>query len=365
MSDATTTASPTMRKAFTIAIVGYLIAWAATLVFVSCVFGSGLVIGLSLVPAVPFVIALLMRGRWETVRQRELALLFTLVVLVAGAVVFVIFGSYAAGIDRRHAVNVACAEFSRLLLADPAFRYVTLSHENYKSPVAVRGVVDSHADLDRLLTLADQRLTWWSDQVNVVACPKRITANDLPPWEPHDFSFTGNTAGANPFQVAFSATVRGPGGQEFPLPGFFNGKGAWKVRVSPTGEGRWRLITASDVPELNNCRADFVCVGNPTVHGPLRIDREHPHHFVFDDGTRFFLQGYECDWLWALDTDRPDMATLDRFLNVLEDYGFNYVILNSYAYDTHGARARPARTITARRPCARGKAPTPSPTTAA
>ena len=79
---------------------------------------------------------------------------------------------------------------------------------------------------------------------------------------------------------------------------------------------------------------------NPKVHGVLRVDKEHPHHFIFDDGTRFFMQGYEYDWLWALDMDKPGVPTVEQSLDLLARHGFNYVILNSYAHDTNWRKGR-------------------------
>jgi hypothetical protein len=36
------------------------------------------------------------------------------------------------------------------------------------------------------------------------------------------------------------------------------------------------------------------------LHGGLIVDPLHPHHFIWQDGTRYFLMGYECDFLWIL-----------------------------------------------------------------
>ena len=69
-------------------------------------------------------------------------------------------------------------------------------------------------------------------------------------------------------------------------------------------------------------------------HGVLRVDEKNPHHFVFEDGTRFYMLAYECDWLWALDVGSPKLKTINPFLNKLASYGFNYVILDTYAHDT-------------------------------
>lgn len=155
-------------------------------------------------------------------------------------------------------------------------------------------------------------------------------------WEPHDFAFTAKAAIENPFAVKFSALVKAPDGRSYTQPGFHDGDGTWKVRVSATLSGQWSLTTQSDVPELDGKQAAFTCMNalKPNVHGALRVDPAHPHHFVFDDGTRFFLLAYECDWLWALDTRDPALPTVKRFLDRIGAHGFNYLLLNVYAYDT-------------------------------
>lgn len=167
-------------------------------------------------------------------------------------------------------------------------------------------------------------------------------ALEVPRWQPHDFSFTAKTSPANPFMVAFSASVTGPGGIVLDAPGFFDGNGIWKVRVSPTIEGSWSLATKSDLKELDERKAAFTCVenANPRIHGALRVDKAHPHHFVFEDGARFFLQGYEYDWLWALDMGKSGVPTVEQSLDLLASHGFNYVIINSYAHDTGWRKGR-------------------------
>lgn len=117
-----------------------------------------------------------------------------------------------------------------------------------------------------------------------------VRAVDVPRWQPHDFSFTAKLAAANPFMVPLSATVTAPDGKTFALPGFFDGQDTWKIRVSPNAEGRWSLVTKSGVKELDGKTAEHTCVRNPNpnVHGVLRVDQEHPHHFIFEDRTRFF-----------------------------------------------------------------------------
>ena len=168
------------------------------------------------------------------------------------------------------------------------------------------------------------------------AFPAAPRAPEVSRWQPHDFAFTAKLPEGNPFLVRFAATVHAPDGKTFRMPGFYDGGDTWKVRVSPPTEGEWSLVTSSNLPALHGKKAAFTCIrnSNSKVHGGLRVDPTHPHHFVFEDGTRHFLMGYECDWLWALDMNDPNLPTVNAFLDKLTAHGFNYVILNSYAHDT-------------------------------
>jgi uncharacterized protein DUF4038/uncharacterized protein DUF5060 len=168
-------------------------------------------------------------------------------------------------------------------------------------------------------------------------CSPAVAAGlDVPGWQPHDFEFASKESRGNPFEVSFSAQVRGPHGTKLFVPGFYDGNGTWKVRISPTAEGEWSLTTRSTLSELNDQERTFMCVANPSkdIHGGLRVDPQYPHQFILEDGTHFFPMGYECDWLWALDMSDPDLKTIDPFLDKIGSYGFNFIILNAYAYDT-------------------------------
>jgi len=158
----------------------------------------------------------------------------------------------------------------------------------------------------------------------------------VPCWQPHDFVFHSDAVPTNPFQTDFSVEASGPNGVKLDLPGFYDGNGLWKARVAPTTVGAWTLLTQGSLPGSEQQRVSFQCISNrlPNVHGGLRVDAQHPHHFVFDDGTRFFLMGYECDWLWALDLQSADLEILNPFLDKLAASGFNYILLNAFAYDT-------------------------------
>jgi hypothetical protein len=141
---------------------------------------------------------------------------------------------------------------------------------------------------------------------------------------------------ANPFLVQFQGIVTAPDGSESTVPGFNDGDGGWKLRVMPHIPGSWRVKTESAESALHKHRYQFTCTPATTTaqHGRLRVDPQHPHHFVFEDGTRHFMLAYECDWLWALDTGDPAMPRTRAFLDRISGHGFNTIIVNTFAYDT-------------------------------
>jgi hypothetical protein len=154
-------------------------------------------------------------------------------------------------------------------------------------------------------------------------------------YHPHDFEFRAAVT-RNPFDVALAGEFRGPGGARMRVPGFYDGKGVWKIRFSPPAAGNWSLRTVSPVAALDGQSAEITATPNrnPNVHGVLQADPEHPYHFRFQDGTRFFLMGYEADWLWGADMLDPSRKLMRRLIDQIAARGFNHVLVNVYAHDT-------------------------------
>ena len=169
-----------------------------------------------------------------------------------------------------------------------------------------------------------------------IAVSRGAMDEQLRRWEPHDFTFKCKAEPAAPFNVALTADLIGPNWLKLHLPGFYDGASTWKIRLSVPIEGNWSLTTHCDVAELNDQRFTFRCTGNPSplIHGGMRIDREHPHQFAWEDGAHFLPVGYECDWLWALDANDPKLPTINSFLDKLTASGFDLIVLDTYAYDT-------------------------------
>lgn len=156
-------------------------------------------------------------------------------------------------------------------------------------------------------------------------------------WQPLDLVVKASIKSSNPFIIPFQAILTAPDGSQSVLPGFHDGEGVWKIRVMPHTPGRWTVTTVSEEAALDGSRFEFTCgpaAAASNQHGRLRVDVENPHHFVFEDGSRFFMMAYECDWLWALDTGDNTMPRTKQFLDRISSHGFNSVIVNAFALDT-------------------------------
>lgn len=158
----------------------------------------------------------------------------------------------------------------------------------------------------------------------------------------HDFSLQAQVTG-NPFDVDVVGDFSGPGGIRLSVPGFYDGNGVWKIRFSPTVVGTWSMRTRSSVPALNgHTETAIECQTNrhPAVHGGLRVDPLHPYHFVYEDGTRYFLAGYEADWLWGVEMADAERRQMHKLIDLIAARGFNHVLVNVYAHDTGWAKGK-------------------------
>eukprot|EP00051_Salpingoeca_urceolata_P016825 m.226153 g.226153 ORF g.226153 m.226153 type:complete len:541 (-) comp18790_c1_seq1:234-1856(-) len=170
-------------------------------------------------------------------------------------------------------------------------------------------------------------------------------------------------SGVNPFLVNITATITPPSFSTSPtpplvrrataplsVPGFFysedDGSGQWvfAFRFSCDAVGSWAWHITSDDADLNNMGGAVNCEQNsdPAFHGRLEVDQSHPHHFAYQDGTRYFMVGTEVDWLWALDLDNLSTHTLEPFLDTLSYGGFNNIMVNLYANYSAWARKVPS-----------------------
>jgi hypothetical protein len=147
------------KKALSLGIVIYAIFWAIAFAGLAVGFGVSWAVTLSLLIAVPFVIAVRFRFREGPIRETEfLYLLLVSVVVFVGSACVVSYW-HDVGIDREHARYENFGRLTQLVRDDPAFRDINLTYTPFKIECglySIEGTVASKADLDRLASLAEQ-----------------------------------------------------------------------------------------------------------------------------------------------------------------------------------------------------------------
>jgi uncharacterized protein DUF5060/uncharacterized protein DUF4038 len=108
-------------------------------------------------------------------------------------------------------------------------------------------------------------------------------------WGIYEFSLNGSSSGNPYLDVNFKANFENDS-QTVSVPGFYDGKGTYKVRFSPARLGKWIFTTESNSAELDGKTGTLHCVkpsGNN--HGPLNI--VNTFYLEYADGTSFYSVG--------------------------------------------------------------------------
>ena len=126
--------------------------------------------------------------------------------------------------------------------------------------------------------------------VGCAACGSAQARPSAPQWSVYEIALTMQEACADPYlQASVTATFRGPGGVVKTVPGFWEGGRAFRVRFTPTVQGRWSWATESTDLGLGGKTGEFDCTAPAAGrHGFLRRDAARPYSFVYDDGARCF-----------------------------------------------------------------------------
>ena len=167
--------------------------------------------------------------------------------------------------------------------------------------------------------------------------PIVVRAGNVEKWHPVNLAFTSTATYSNPFQNAsLSAVFTGPGNTTLTVPGFYAGGQTWKIRFSPTVEGTWTYTTTSTDANLNGQTGTITCItnSNTSVHGGLKVDSNHPHYFIYEDGTPCFWLSFEADWLAEMDFGDTNVTKAKSLIDIYRTNGFNGVLMQVYAYDT-------------------------------
>lgn len=164
-------------------------------------------------------------------------------------------------------------------------------------------------------------------------------------WELFEVKLERAVVEANPFdphEIAVWGDFRAPSGAQITVPGFAsrdytralidgrealtpNGELAWKLRFTPSEEGRWswrsRIETAAG-SEMSEWQPLEVDPPADDAHGFLRRSPKDERYLAFDDGTSYFAIGENMAWY-----DERGTYAYDVWSERLADAGGNFIRL--------------------------------------
>ncbi len=146
-------------------------------------------------------------------------------------------------------------------------------------------------------------------------------------WSVYEITLTAARDYDNPYtEAAVTAVFTGPGSRRLTVPGYWDGDRTWRLRFTPVAGGRWQYETVSDDAGLGG-QTGAVDAGppDPDARGFVRVDAEHPYHFVYDNGERYFMLGTTYYEILA---NAEAEAGWQRALRGSAGYGINKVRFN-------------------------------------
>ncbi|VXD22847.1 exported hypothetical protein [Planktothrix serta PCC 8927] len=168
-----------------------------------------------------------------------------------------------------------------------------------------------------------------SSQDEVIVQVNPISQLQIPALGIFEQGFIHSGNYQNPYtEVEAIATLTTPQGQTQTIPLFWDGGKTWKLRFSPNIEGIWKWSIKSNDPGLNNKSGSFKT--SPAQNkGGIQVNPKYPHHFIYQDGTPFWLFG---DTHWTLYNQIPkeklDRNSVQEYIDQRAKQGFNYIHSN-------------------------------------
>ncbi len=137
-----------------------------------------------------------------------------------------------------------------------------------------------------------------ADEVhNISALSNIIQVNpltDFPQWEPFEMWFTRQNLPSNPYLAEpIFAHFISPGGQDYRIEGFWESGSIWGIRFCLTQLGEWNY-TVFEKDSSVVAQGTLECTPSD-LHGFLKVDPQHPHKWIYSDGTPFYLMG-DTNW---------------------------------------------------------------------
>jgi hypothetical protein len=160
-----------------------------------------------------------------------------------------------------------------------------------------------------------------------------LDRNELPRYESLEMIVEMKAAYSNPFdarEVKLQGVFTGPNGQAMNVPGFWDGKEAWRIRFTPSAEGEWSYrVNVSDANGESLPSEGRFSVTSSSLHGWVIPGNAYDpsyssRYLVQHDGTPFYGVGH-CDALNIL-VEGFDIEDGVRLFDTMKAANENYVV---------------------------------------
>ena len=156
-----------------------------------------------------------------------------------------------------------------------------------------------------------------------------VAQESVEQWDVHELTLHGPAEGNPYLDVTLDAEFTN-GSKTVKVPGFYDGKGIYKIRFSPEEEGTWNYVTKSNREGLTGKSGSLECVAaTGNNHGPVRI--VNTHYLQYADGSPAYLVGTTA-YQWAC----VKQSIQDKTVETLANSPFNKIRMcffpKSYRY---------------------------------
>lgn len=125
-----------------------------------------------------------------------------------------------------------------------------------------------------------------------------------------------------------SVTFTSPSYQTYTVGTFAKADGKIYARCYIDELGEWRYQTDSEEVLIR-------CVtASPKLHGKIQTGGKNNRKLIYQDGTPYYMLGYECDWLFHIDDKTKTIPKTSILLNDIAQNKFNMIICNLWVNDT-------------------------------
>lgn len=167
-------------------------------------------------------------------------------------------------------------------------------------------------------------------------CTVEAKAVEIEKWEVIDIPINATVKTKQLFTVDANAIFSHSSGKKMTVPVFYNGGSEWLIRFSASDIGNWTYKIESKQNALNGRTGRVKVVRNADItnHGGVVLSSENKQSFYYEDGTPYFVLGYELDWLFALDYENEQgLPKSEHLLSLIKKNGFNHIVMNVYSHD--------------------------------